>query len=407
MLLNKGGTTILSSRGERILFSVIRELRAALRGRERKFKLDNIQSLRARAMIQEAIAKVTTGQSLSRQEAAAVMTEIMEGAATPAQFGALVTALHLKGETVDEITGFAEVMRAKAQPLVINVDVVDTCGTGGDHSGTFNISTAAAFVVAGAGQPVAKHGNRAASSKCGSADVLAELGVKVDLSSEQVTACIEHAGIAFIFAPAFHPSMKFAAGPRREIAIRTVFNILGPLTNPARPRYQVLGIADQRLLETMARALAQLGVSHALVIHGEDGLDEISLSAPTDVCEVRNGWTTRYHLTPEDVGLARAPLEAIRGGDAAENAAIIHEVLAGGSGPHRDIVLLNAAAALYAADRVPDIATGVQLAAESIDSGRAQTALERLIEVTQSFTEPVAVPVGAEMYPPRFLWDLD
>lgn len=338
-----------------------------------------------------------------------VMAEIMDGQATPAQFGALVTALRLKGETVDEITGFASVMRSRAQPLSTATDVVDTCGTGGDGAGTFNVSTAAALVVAGAGQPVAKHGNRAASSKCGSADVLVELGVRIDLSAPQVEECVEKANIAFMFAPVFHPSMKFAAGPRREIAIRTVFNILGPLTNPAHPKFQVLGISDPRLIENMARALARLGATHALVVHGACGLDEFALSGPSAVCELRDGWTTSYELRPEDAGLDTAPLESVLGGDAAQNAGILQAVLSGEKGPRRDIVLFNAGAALYVSGRSPDIKDGVVLAARSIDSGAAMKALERLITITNGFPggpEPPRTP-EAEMYPPRFLWDVD
>jgi anthranilate phosphoribosyltransferase len=360
-------------------------------------------------MIQQAIAKTADGGSLTSEEAEAVMTEIMDGKATPAQFGAFVTALRLKGETVDEITGFARVMRSKAQPLNLRRDVVDTCGTGGDGSGTFNVSTAAALVVAGAGQPVAKHGNRAASSKCGSADVLAELGVKVDLSAGQVEECIEQANIAFMFAPVFHPAMKFAIGPRREIAIRTVFNILGPLTNPAHPRFQVLGISDPRLIENMARALAGLGAKHALVVHGEGGLDEMSLNGPTIVCELREGWTSRYELSPQDVGLKPAPIEAVLGGDVATNAAILRSILGGEKGARRDIVLLNAGAALYAAEKARKIREGVEMAAHSIDSGAAGEALEQLIAVTNGFpaAEAGVVTPEAEMYPPRFLWDVD
>ena len=338
------------------------------------------------------------------------MTEIMDGQATPAQFGALVTALHLKGETVEEITAFAQVMRSKAEPLHTDVDVVDTCGTGGDHSGTFNVSTAAAFAVAGAGQAVAKHGNRAASSKCGSADVLLELGVRIELSAAQVEYCIREAGIAFMFAPVFHPSMKFAAGPRREIAIRTVFNILGPLTNPAHPTFQVLGVSDPRLIENMARALSNLGVTRALVVHGFGGLDELSLSGTTDVCELKDGWTNRYPLSPEDAGLPSAPAESVLGGDAADNAKILNEILAGQTGPPRDIVLLNAGAALYVCGKAETIRDGAQLAAHSIDSGDARVALDRLIAVTNGFEPEPAADVKTpqeEMYPPRFLWDMD
>jgi anthranilate phosphoribosyltransferase len=360
-------------------------------------------------LIQEAIATITDGRSLTAEDAAAVMTEIMDGQATPAQFGSLVTALRLKGETVDEIIGFARVMRAKAQPLSTSRDVVDTCGTGGDGTGTFNVSTAAALVVAGAGQAVAKHGNRAASSKCGSADVLAELGVRVELSAPEVEECLRQVNIAFMFAPIFHPAMKFATGPRREIAIRTVFNILGPLTNPALPKYQVLGISDPRLIENMARALAHLGAVHALVVHGSGGLDELSLDGPSTVCELRDGWTTSYELAPEDVGLERAPIETVLGGDAVENAAILRSILGGERGPRRDIVLLNSGAALYVSGNVPDIRAGVALAAAAIDSGAARVALDRLIQVTNSFPAPsaeVATP-EADMYPPRFLWDMD
>ena len=360
-------------------------------------------------MIQEAIAVITEGRSLTSEQAEAVMTQIMDGEATPAQFGALVTGLRVKGETVDEITGFARVMRSKAQTLSLTRDVVDTCGTGGDGAGTFNVSTAAALVVAGAGQPVAKHGNRAASSKCGSADVLTELGVRIELTAPQVERCIDEANIAFMFAPVFHPSMKFAAGPRREIAIRTVFNILGPLTNPAHPKFQVLGISDPRLIENMARALARLGATHALVVHGASGLDELSLNGPSIICELKDGWTTRYELSPEDVGLKTAPIEAVLGGDAAENATILRSVLAGETSPRRDIVLLNAGAALYVSNRAADILGGIVMAAESIDSGAAQKALDRLVEVTNGFaveTQQVQTP-EAEMYPPRFLWDVD
>ena len=361
-------------------------------------------------MIQEAIATITEGRSLSSEEAEAVMTEIMEGQATPAQFGALVTGLRLKGETVDEITGFARVMRSKAQPLSLSQDVVDTCGTGGDGTGTFNVSTAAALVVAGAGQAVAKHGNRAASSKCGSADVLTELGVRIELNAQQVAECVDRANIAFMFAPVFHPSMKFAAAPRREIAIRTVFNILGPLTNPAHPKFQVLGVSDPRLIENMARALARLGATHALVVHGPSGLDELALNGPSTVCELRDGWTTSYELSPEDVGLVSAPIEAILGGDAAENAAILRSVLDGETGPKRDIVLFNAGAALYVSGKSAHIKSGVLLAAQSIDSGAAKTALSRLVEVTNGFPRgedaPIVTP-ESDMYPPRFLWDVD
>jgi anthranilate phosphoribosyltransferase len=358
-------------------------------------------------MIQDAIAKVTQGQSLTSEDATAVMDDIMDGRVTPAQFGSFVTALHLKGETVDEITAFASVMRSRAQPLETALQVVDTCGTGGDGIGTFNVSTAAALVVAGAGQPVAKHGNRAASSKCGSADVLTELGVKIDLAAIHVAECIERVGIAFMFAPVFHPSMRFASGPRREIAIRTVFNILGPLTNPARPKYQVLGVSDPRLIENMARALSRLGTVRGMVVHGTGGLDEIALSGPTDICEIKDGWTVHYRLRPEDVGLQGAPIETVIGDDAAANGAILLRVLEGERGPPRDIVVLNAGAALYITGMAETIAAGVQMAQASVDSGAARAKLAALVDVTNAFPAANEPAPLEDMYPPRFLWDID
>ena len=335
-------------------------------------------------MIREAIATLVSGQSLTMEEAASVMEEIMDGQVTPAQFGAFVTALRLKGETVEEIAGLARVMRAKAIPVTVDGPVVDTCGTGGDGSATFNISTAAAFVVAGAGLKVAKHGNRAMSSQCGSADVLEALGVKLELTAEQVQRCLETVGIGFMFAPAFHPAMKYAAAPRREIGIRTVFNILGPLTNPAGARAQVLGVADGSLVEKLARVLESLGCQHALVVHGEDGLDEITLTGETQVCELKDGAIKSYTISPEDFGLSRAGLDDLRGGTASENAAQLRKILAGASGPQRDIVLMNAAAALVAGDRVETLEQGVALAGEAIDSGKALEKLDQLVELSQS-----------------------
>lgn len=336
-------------------------------------------------MIREAIGKAVAGQDLTRDEAAAVMEEIMTGQATPAQFGALVTALRFKGETVQEITGFASVMRRLATPVSARRPVVDTCGTGGDGSGTFNISTTAAFVAAGAGAVVAKHGNRSMTSKCGSADVLESLGVNITLTAAQVEICLEEADIAFMFAQLFHPAMKFAAGPRGEIGIRTVFNILGPLTNPAGAHAQVLGVASLGLVQRMAEALALLGSHHALVVHGEDGVDEISICAPTRVSEVRDGEIRSYSVAPEDFGFARETPETIRGGDAATNAAICRSVLAGADGPRREVVLMNAAAALVASDLADDLADGVKLAAKAIDSGAAADRLEKLTSVSQRF----------------------
>lgn len=338
-------------------------------------------------MIREAIeALVNQGRDLSEGEATAVMGEIMSGQATPAQFGAFLIALRMKGETVDEITGMARVMREHALPVPIEgVALVDTCGTGGDAQGTFNVSTAAAFVVAGAGARVAKHGNRAMTSACGSADVLEALGARIELTPEQVAACIEDVGLGFMFAPAFHPAMKHAAAPRREIGVRTVFNILGPLTNPAGARAQLLGVARPELGAKMAAVLSRLGCEHALVVHGQDGLDEMSLSGPTSVHELREGRIREYEVSPQEMGLAEAPLDAVRGGSAEENADKLRSVLDGDAGPARDIVLLNAAAALVAADLAADLWEGVRLAQSAIDSGAAREKLARFVELTRSF----------------------
>jgi len=336
-------------------------------------------------MIREAIATLVDGRSLTEAEAAAVMEEIMSGEATPAQFGAFVTALRLKGETVDEIAGMARVMRENARRVHVEGVLLDTCGTGGDARGTFNVSTAAAFVAAGAGARVAKHGNRAMTSRCGSADVLEALGARIDLSPEQVKACLEETGVGFMFAPSFHPAMKFAAGPRREIGVRTVFNILGPLTNPAGAACQVLGVAEPSLAETMAQVLARLGSRRALVVHGRDGLDEMSISGPTLVCELAGGRVRRYEVTPQEVGLGLYDAASVAGGTPEENAAALREVLAGRPGPQRDIVLLNAAAGLVALERAAALAEGVALAAEAIDSGAARERLDRFVAVTNSF----------------------
>ncbi len=338
-------------------------------------------------MIREAIATLISGRSLSMDEAASVMEEIMAGEVTPAQFGAFVTALRLKGETVDEIAGMARTMRAKAVAVTVAGPVVDTCGTGGDGLSTFNISTTAAFVVAGAGLKVAKHGNRAMSSQCGSADVLEALGVRLELSAEQVQRCLQEVGMGFMFAPSFHPAMKYAAAPRREIGIRTVFNILGPLTNPAGARAQVLGVADGSLVEKLALVLQSLGCHHALVVHGEDGLDEITLSGKTQVCELKDGRIESYSVSPEDFGLAGAGLDSLRGGTAEENATLLRNILAGAPGPQRDVVLMNAAAALVAGDRVPSLEPGIDLASQALASGQALAKLEQLIEFSQSFTQ--------------------
>jgi anthranilate phosphoribosyltransferase len=338
-------------------------------------------------MIREAIgAIVNEGRSLSEDEAAAVMEEIMSGEATPAQLAAFLVALRLKGETVEEIAGMARVMRAKALRVPFEgASLLDTCGTGGDRMGTFNVSTAAAFVAGGAGAIVAKHGNRAMTSHCGSADVLEALGARIDLPPEGVAHCLREVGVGFMFAPAFHPAMRFAAGPRREIGVRSVFNILGPLTNPAGASAQVLGVADAAIGEKMIEVLGRLGCRHALVVHGEDGLDEMSLGGPTLVHELKGGDIRSYRVTPEEVGLRRAIGQAVKGGSPEENAAAMRAVLGGEQGPLRDIVLLNSAAALVAADKAANLAEGVPLAAQAIDSGAAGEKLDRFIEVTTRF----------------------
>jgi len=332
-------------------------------------------------MIKEAIAKVADGASLTENESEAVMRDIMEGSATSAQIAAYLTALRMKGETVDEVVGAVRVMREKA--VKIRVDdplVVDTCGTGGDRKGTFNISTTTAFVVAGAGVTVAKHGNRAASSKSGSADVLRALGVNIDLPPSAVEDCVNELGVGFLFAPLFHGAMKHAVAPRQEIGIRTMFNILGPLTNPAGASIQILGVYADPLADLMAQVLVKLGARHCFVVHGEDGLDEISISAPTRFCEGKDGRISCYHLDPRDFGMTLVPLEAIAGGGPEENAKILRGVLSGGSGPTRDIVLLNAAPPLVACGKAKDFAEGIVLAARSIDTGAATEKLERLKE---------------------------
>ncbi len=330
-------------------------------------------------MIREAIVKAAAGRDLSQSEAAAAMEEMMTGEATPAQVAALLTALRMKGESVDEIAGMANVMREKSLRVTAPGPLLDTCGTGGDGQNTFNVSTAAAFVCAGAGVHVAKHGNRAATSASGTADVLESLGAAIDLTPEQVESCIDRAGISFMFAQSFHPAMKFVAPVRREIGIPTIFNFLGPLTNPARAEYQLLGVGDAGITSKVAEVLGRLGTKRALVVHGQDGLDEVSLSAPTEVQELRDGQVTSYTLSPEDAGLERVPLEKLKGGTPEENAARIRLILSGAKGPDRDFVLINAGAALIAAEMAEDLRDGAVLAAESIDSGAAGRALEAYI----------------------------
>lgn len=322
------------------------------------------------------------GRSLSRGETAAAMTEIMEGAATPAQIAGFVVALRAKGETTDEVVGLVETMREYAAPLDVGDEVLDTCGTGGDRAGTFNVSTAAAIVCAGAGARVAKHGNRAASSKAGSADVLEALGVKIDLEPGRVRTCIDEVGIGFCFAPVFHPAMRHTGVPRRELGIATIFNFLGPLTNPAGARYQALGVSDPRMLDKMVETLERLGSRRVVAFRGEDGLDELSTTGPSKVVELSDGETRTYTFDPASVGLQPAQKESLLGGDATENAALLRGVLDGERGPRRDIVVLNAAAGLVAAGRARDIAGGMLLAEEAIDSGRASALLDRWIEVS-------------------------
>lgn len=333
--------------------------------------------------IRDHIITLSRGNELPQEQAAEAMEEIMTGVATPAQIAAFLTALHLKGETDAEIAGMAQVMRAKALPVAHSGPVLDTCGTGGDASGTFNISTTAAFVAAGAGATVAKHGNRAASSACGSADVLEGLGVNIELDGEGVARSLREAGIGFMFAQKFHPAMRFVGPVRREIGIRTVFNVLGPLTNPAHARHQVIGVPSVPIAEKIARALARLDTIHALVIHGDGGLDELALSGPNQAWQVRGGEVTRLDpILASDLGLAAAPREAVLGGDVAANVAITRGVLGGTErGPKRDIVLLNAAAALVAADHAGSLREGLELARHSLDSGAAALRLERMIAV--------------------------
>jgi anthranilate phosphoribosyltransferase len=345
-------------------------------------------------MIRHALDALSTGRNLTRAEADAAMEQILAGRSNDAEITALLTALRAKGESLDEVVGFAAAMRRHATPIfprghsLAGEALVDTCGTGGDVSGTFNISTAAAFVVAGAGVRVAKHGNRSISSRCGSADVLEQLGARIDLQPERVAQSIAEIGIGFLFAPAVHASTRHAMAARRELKTRTIFNLLGPLTNPASASAQVVGVYDAGVTELMAQALGELGVQRAFVVHGADGLDEISISGETGVSELRNGAVTSYRVTPEDFGLRRAPLEAIREGDAAANSQIIHKILGKSllyreHTAHREIVLANAAAALVAAGRAANFRDGADLAARSIDSGAAREKLDAFVAFTQ------------------------
>ena len=338
-------------------------------------------------MIQEAISKLVQKHDLAEAETEQVMEEIMEGKSTDAQIAGFLVALRLKGETIDEITACAKIMRQKAH--IINPKVkflVDTCGTGGDNSNTFNISTAAAFVVSGAGVAVAKHGNKSVSSKCGSADVLKELGVNIELQPKQVEKCIEEIGLGFMFAPIFHPAMKYALNARKELGIRTIFNILGPLTNPANAKSQLVGVFGEKLLAHFIKVLKNLGSKHVIAVNGK-GLDEISICSKTKVYELKNGAIESYEINPEDFGFSCRELKEIMGGSPQENAKIILDILQGADGPKRDVVLLNAAAALLTTGIVNNYKDAVELATNSIDSGKALEKLKDLINFTNGNAE--------------------
>ncbi len=333
-----------------------------------------------------AIKAVTERRNLSSAEMTDVMRMIMTGEATPAQIGGFLVGLRMKGETIDEIAAAAQVMRSLATKVSVQVDhLVDTCGTGGDASSTFNISTSSALVVAAAGGHVAKHGNRSITSKSGSADVLEAAGVNLELTPEQVTQCIKEVGVGFMFAPRHHGAMKHAIGPRREMGVRTIFNILGPLTNPANAPNQVLGVFSDQLLEPLAQVLQKLGSRHVMVVHSEDGMDEISISAPTHVAELKNGKVTRFVIKPEDFGFARGNLKELMVDSAVQSLGMMRLVFDGHTGPARDIVVLNAGAAIYVAGLAKDMATGVQQAQAAIDSGAAAKKLNALVKLSQSF----------------------
>jgi anthranilate phosphoribosyltransferase len=335
--------------------------------------------------IQTAIKTVIAGQDLSGEEMTAVMRQIMTGECTASQIGGFLVGLHMKGESVDEISAAARVMRELATRVQARVDhLVDTCGTGGDASGSFNISTASALVAAAAGAKVAKHGNRSMTSNSGSADVLEAAGVKLDITPERVGECVEQVGVGFMFAPAHHGAMKHAIGARKELAVRTVFNVLGPLTNPAGAPNQVIGVFDGELVETMANVLKQLGSRHVMVVHGEDGMDEISISAPTRVAELKDGEVTTYTIEPEDFGMQSAPLDALRVGSATESLQVILDVLADKPSPAYDIVCLNAGAAIYVSGCAETLAAGIEAAKAAISSGRAAEVLHDLVARTNA-----------------------
>ncbi len=339
-------------------------------------------------MIKEALSKIVSGSDLTMAEAREVMRAIMRGETTQSQIGAFLTALRMKGETAEEIAGCAQAMRESAIAVKPKRNqLVDTCGTGGDGSGTFNISTTVAFVAAGAGLAVAKHGNRSVSSRCGSADLLQALGVNLELSPEQIAQCIDEVGIGFLFAPKLHPAMKYALGPRQEIGLRTIFNILGPLCNPAQAKRQLLGVYDSNLTELMAEVLRALGIEHAFVVHGADGLDELSVTGQNKVSRLYNGYIETYYLDPEELGLPRARLSDLAGGTKEDNAETTRALFEGKRGPKRDVVLLNAAAVLIAGSKASSFSEGLVQAAEAIDNDSARRKLEQLIEFSRSFNQ--------------------
>jgi len=334
--------------------------------------------------IQEALNDLLAYKDLSSLDMQTVMRSIMSGEASAAQIAGFMVALRMKGETVDEIAAAAQVMRDLSSKVLIDVDtLVDTCGTGGDGSSTFNVSTASALVAASAGVKIAKHGNRSVSSKCGSADVLEALGVKLDLTPEQMSACVQQVGIGFMFAPMYHVSMKHAIAPRKELGVRTIFNLLGPLTNPAGAKRQVLGVFSDEWLEPIAEVLRALSSQHVLVVHAQDGLDEFSITGPTNVCELRDGDITRYQVIPEDMGLERASLDLIKVNDVQESVAMIRALLAGEAGAAADIVALNAGAAIYVAGISTDLSAGVALAKQKLLGGEAATTLQQLVSFSQ------------------------
>lgn len=335
--------------------------------------------------IQSILKQVAQGQTLDEQTAEALMNQLMEGLCSPIQTAGLLAAMTVRGETVAEMIGFARAMRAHAVPLRLSQPVVDTCGTGGDGGQTFNISTAAAFVAAAGGAYVAKHGNRAVSSRSGSADVLKALGARIDLDTEDAAACLEQTHLCFLFAPSYHPAMKYAAETRKQLGFRTIFNVLGPLTNPAFPKRQVLGVYRPELVETVAQALCALGSEHVFVVHGSGGIDEFSIAGPTTVAEVKDGKVSTFTISPEDVGLKTHPLSTVAGGDATENARLIRNVLAGTAGPHRDIVAFNAGAVLYVTGICSSIAEGVALAQRLMTDGRALATLESFVSASHAF----------------------